>query len=97
MEYYILLNSDIEVTKGWITPVVNLMKSDPMIGAAQPKIRSYHRKTHFEYAGAAGGYIDKYAYPYCRGRIFNTIEKDHQQYNDYKTIFLNFGKLCYQI
>ncbi|MAZ93408.1 MAG: hypothetical protein CMF58_03240 [Lentimicrobiaceae bacterium] len=90
-EYYILLNSDIEVTKGWITPVVNLMKSDPMIGAAQPKIRSYHRKTHFEYAGASGGFIDKYGYPFCRGRLFLSLEEDIGQYDNITEVFWATG------
>lgn len=81
-DYYILLNSDIEVTEGWIRPVIALMESDPLIGACQPKIRSYYQRDHFEYAGAAGGYIDEYGYPFCRGRLFLTIEKDTGQYDD---------------
>jgi len=81
-DYYILLNSDVEVTDDWIHPIISLMESDPMIGACQPKIRSYHHRDEFEYAGAAGGYIDKYGYPFCRGRVFLTIEKDTGQYND---------------
>ncbi|MFC2101817.1 glycosyltransferase family 2 protein [Bacteroidota bacterium] len=81
-DYYVLLNSDIEVTPDWIPPVINLMESDPNIGACQPKIRSYHQRDHFEYAGAAGGYIDEYGYPFCRGRMFLTIEKDTGQYDD---------------
>ncbi|MBE0648749.1 MAG: glycosyltransferase family 2 protein [Bacteroidales bacterium] len=81
-DYYILLNSDIEVTRGWIEPVINLMESDPLIGACQPKIRSYYHREHFEYAGAAGGYIDEYGYPFCRGRLFLTIEEDKGQYDD---------------
>ena len=75
-DYYILLNSDIEVTDGWIESVIDLMDSDENIAACQPKILSWHDKTRFEYAGAAGGYIDKYGYPFCRGRIFQSIEED---------------------
>lgn len=81
-DYYILLNSDIEVTPNWILPVISLMESDPMIGACQPKIRSYFQRDKFEYAGAAGGFIDAYGYPFCRGRLFLTTEKDTGQYND---------------
>ncbi|TSA27808.1 MAG: glycosyltransferase family 2 protein [Bacteroidetes bacterium] len=81
-DYYILLNSDIEVTPNWIAPVIELLESDPRIGACQPKIRSYHRRDEFEYAGAAGGYIDAYGYPFCRGRMFLTVEKDTGQYNN---------------
>ena len=73
-EYYILLNSDIEVTSNWIKPVIELMDSDKSIAACQPKILAYHDKSKFEYAGAAGGYIDKYGYPFCRGRLFQSLE-----------------------
>ena len=81
-DYYILLNSDIEVTHGWIEPVIHLMEQDPSIGACQPKIRSYHHRTAFEYAGAAGGFLDKFGYPFCRGRIFTTLEEDTGQYDN---------------
>ena len=67
-EYYVLLNSDIEVTEGWLAPLIRLMDSDPAIGACQPKILSYTDRSHFEYAGAAGGFIDKYGYPFCSGQ-----------------------------
>jgi len=90
-DYYILLNSDIEVTPDWINPVISLMESDPLIGACQPKIRSYHHRDEFEYAGAAGGYIDEYGYPFCRGRLFLTIEKDTGQYEDQVEIFWATG------
>ncbi len=89
--YYVLLNSDIEVTEGWLTPVIALMDSDPMIGACQPKILSYSERNKFEYAGAAGGFIDKYGYPFCRGRIFTSIEEDHGQYNGEEEIFWATG------
>lgn len=90
-DYFILLNSDVEVTPGWIDPVIRLMNSDKMVAACQPKILSYHQKDHFEYAGAAGGFIDKLGYPFCRGRIFETIEKDSGQYNDASEIFWASG------
>jgi len=89
--YYVLLNSDIEVTEGWLTPVIDMMERDPMIGACQPKILSYHERNKFEYAGAAGGFIDKYGYPFCRGRLFTTIEEDHGQYDDEDDIFWASG------
>lgn len=81
-EYYLLLNSDIEVTPGWLEPLVALLDSNKEVAACQPKIRSYHVRDEFEYAGAAGGFIDKWGYPFCRGRIFDSYEKDHGQYND---------------
>jgi len=81
-EYYILLNSDIEVTEGWLKPLVDFMDMNPDVASCQPKILSYNKKDHFEYAGAAGGYLDKYGYPFCRGRILHKTEKDTGQYND---------------
>lgn len=90
-DYYVLLNSDIEVTPNWIKPVIKLMESDEMIAACQPKILSFNDKTKFEYAGAAGGFIDKYGYPFCRGRIFQELETDNGQYNDVKEIFWATG------
>jgi len=90
-KYYILLNSDIEVTENWINPVINLMEQDENIGACQPKLLSYYEKNKFEYAGAAGGFIDKYGYPFCRGRIFMNLEEDTGQYNDIKEIFWATG------
>jgi GT2 family glycosyltransferase len=90
-EYYILLNSDIEVTENWIKPVIALMDSDPKIAACQPKIRSYTEPKKFEYAGAAGGFIDKFGYPFCRGRLFLSIEEDHGQYDDTREIFWATG------
>ena len=75
-DYYILLNSDIEVTPDWIHPVIDMMGKDPSIAACQPKIRSYIDRSKFEYAGAAGGFIDKYGYPFCRGRMFQSLEED---------------------
>ena len=90
-KYYCLLNSDIEVTPHWIEPVIELMESDPMIAACQPKILSYHDKNKFEYAGAGGGFIDKYGYPFCRGRIFQHLENDEGQYDDTKEVFWATG------
>lgn len=80
--YTILLNSDVEVTDGWYQPLVDLLKNNEDIGAVQPKIRSLRSPELFEYAGAAGGLLDKYGYPYCRGRLFESIEKDEGQYDD---------------
>jgi hypothetical protein len=80
-DYYVLLNSDVEVTPNWIEHVMHFMLQDKLMVACQPKILSYHEKDTFEYAGAAGGFLDKYGYPFCRGRIFDTCEKDTGQYN----------------
>ena len=90
-KYYCLLNSDIEVTDGWIEPVIEQMDANEKIAAVQPKLLSYHRRDEFEYAGASGGYIDKYGYPFCRGRVFGNVEKDHGQYNDVTDIFWATG------
>lgn len=80
-EYIVLLNSDVEVTKGWWRPMLDFMKSNPAVGALQPKILSYRDKRMFEYAGAAGGYLDNLGYPYCRGRLFDSVEEDLGQYD----------------
>ena len=90
-EYFVLLNSDIEVTPHWIEPVVELMDSHPNIAACQPKILSYYEKQKFEYAGAAGGFIDKYGYPFCRGRVFQHLEEDLGQYDDACEVFWATG------
>lgn len=90
-EYYALVNSDIEVTENWLTPVLDLFKNQADVAIIQPKLLDYKKKTHFEYAGAAGGFIDKFGYPFCRGRIFDTIEEDLQQYDDEITIFWATG------
>ncbi len=81
-DYVALINSDIEVTPNWLAPLIAELESNERIAAVQPKIKSYKNKEYFEYAGAAGGFIDKYGYPFCRGRIFNTLEKDKGQYDD---------------
>lgn len=80
-EYVVLLNSDVEVSPGWLEPLVQCMDNDSRVAACQPKLLSWNRKDEFEYAGAAGGFIDRYGYPFCRGRIFNTIELDFGQYD----------------
>ena len=80
-EYAVLLNSDVEVTPRWLVPLVEYMDAHLKVAACQPKLMAYHQKDEFEYAGAMGGYLDRYGYPYCRGRIFDTIEKDYGQYD----------------
>ncbi len=90
-ELLILMNSDIETTEGWLTPIVEAFETESDLGAAQPKILDYKRPEYFEYAGAAGGFIDALGYPYCRGRIFDTVEKDTGQYNDNARIFWASG------
>jgi GT2 family glycosyltransferase len=90
-EYFVLLNSDIEVSKHWLEPIIQRMDHDHNIAACQPKILSYNQKDHFEYAGASGGMMDWLGYPFCRGRIFHTSEKDEGQYNDARKIFWATG------
>ncbi|HSD05654.1 glycosyltransferase family 2 protein [Flavobacterium sp.] len=90
-EFYALVNSDIEVTENWLQPILKTFESEPNTAIIQPKILDYKRKDYFEYAGAAGGFIDKYGYPFCRGRIFDTLEKDNGQYNDDTEIFWASG------
>lgn len=90
-EYYVLLSADIEVTSGFLEPVVALMDSDSHIAACQPKIKSWDRRDEFEYAGAAGGFIDYLGYPFCRGRMINVTEKDLGQYDDVCEIFWASG------
>lgn len=86
-----LLNSDIEVTANWLQPIIAEFNANATTAIIQPKILDYNKRSYFEYAGAAGGYIDKFGYPYCRGRIFTTIEEDKGQYNDTSTIFWASG------
>lgn len=90
-EYFLLLNSDVEVTDGWLAPMIECLDSDKSIAACQPKLLDYKHKTHFEYAGAAGGFIDCYGYPFCRGRIFDTVEEDKGQYDAICDIFWATG------
>ncbi|HAH24430.1 MAG TPA: dTDP-Rha--alpha-D-GlcNAc-pyrophosphate polyprenol alpha-3-L-rhamnosyltransferase [Prolixibacteraceae bacterium] len=90
-DYYVILNSDVEVTAGWLESPIRLMEGDENIAAVQPKILSYYQRTHFEYAGAAGGFIDKYGYPFCRGRIFDEVEEDQGQYDTVTDVFWATG------
>ena len=90
-EYYALVNSDIEVTENWLAPTLSIFETEPNVGIIQPKILDFKNKEYFEYAGAAGGFIDQFGYPYCRGRVFETIEKDNGQYNDEVEIFWASG------
>jgi GT2 family glycosyltransferase len=90
-EIYALVNSDIEVSKNWLQPILKTFENEAETAIIQPKILDFKRKEYFEYAGAAGGFIDQYGYPYCRGRIFDTLEKDNGQYNDNCEIFWASG------
>ncbi len=90
-DYFVLLNSDVEVTPNWLTPMIELLESDPVIACCQPKIKDYNNKSHFEYAGAAGGFIDRFGYPFCKGRIFTSIEEDLHQYEKADEIFWASG------
>ena len=90
-EYAVLLNSDVEVTRGWLSPMTQFLDSNPEVAACQPKLLSFKRKDFFEYAGAAGGFIDKWGYTFCRGRIFNTVERDSGQYDDTTDVFWATG------
>lgn len=90
-KYYVLLSADFEVTEGWFPPLRNAMHRYTGLAACQPKIRYWKEREYFEYAGAAGGFMDKYGYMFCRGRIFNDLEKDHDQYNDDIEVFWASG------
>lgn len=90
-DYYVLLNSDVEVTENWIDPVLQLMGQNKSIAACQPKILDFKTRNLFEYAGASGGFIDKFGYPFCRGRLFNAIEEDKQQFDDATEVFWATG------
>lgn len=90
-DYFVLLNSDVEVAPDWVDPVIEQMESDPQIAAAQPKVLMHAQKDLFEHAGAAGGFIDQWGYPFCRGRIFNSLESDQGQYNQSSEIFWASG------
>lgn len=90
-DIYALVNSDIEVTENWLQPILEKFKNEPETAIIQPKILDYKNKKYFEYAGAAGGFIDQYGYPFCRGRIFQSLEKDTQQYDDETEIFWASG------
>ena len=90
-DIFVLLNSDVEVTQNWLTPIISEFKNDTKLVAAQPKILDFKNKELYEYEGAAGGFIDQLGYPYCRGRVFNTLEKDNNQYNDIIDVFWATG------
>ncbi len=90
-DLFVLLNSDVEVTKNWLQSIIPQFESNKNLVAAQPKILDYKNKSYFEYAGAAGGFLDTYGYPFCRGRIFDSLEKDEGQYNDIIPIFWATG------
>jgi GT2 family glycosyltransferase len=90
-EYYVLLNSDVEVTENWLDPLVTLMDNNPHVAAVMPKIRSFANRNSFEYAGAAGGFIDRFGYPFCQGRILTHIEDDEGQYNLSREVFWSSG------
>jgi GT2 family glycosyltransferase len=94
--YYVLLNSDVEVSENWLEPMHHALSDDPRIGACGPKIRSWHNREEFEHAGAAGGFLDKYGYPFCRGRIFNVLERDEGQFDTNRDIFWASGA-CFMI
>lgn len=94
-DYYILLNSDVEVALGWIQPMIELLERNENYAACQPKVLAYHHKNRFEYAGAAGGWIDRYGYPFARGRVFDYCEEDAGQYNTIQEVFWASGAaLC---
>jgi len=90
-DYYVLLNSDVEVTPNWVEPMLDYLEANPRVAACQPKIKDYHHRTHFEYAGAAGGYMDFLGYPYSRGRLFDTCEADLGQYDATVDVFWATG------
>lgn len=90
-EYVVLLNSDVEVTSGWLEPMTDYLDKHPQVAACQPKLLSFQEKSCFEYAGASGGFIDKYGYPFCRGRIFDVVESDRGQYDDIIPVFWATG------
>ena len=103
-DYFVILNSDVEVTAGWLDSPIALMESDENIAAVQPKILNYYHRTHFEYAGAAGGFIDRFGYPFCRGRLFDEVEADNGQYDTLIDVFWATGacifirsKLYYEV
>ncbi|CUS84053.1 Glycosyl transferase family 2 [Candidatus Kryptonium thompsonii] len=96
-DYIVLLNSDVEVTPEWLNPIINFMEENKDVFACQPKILSYFERNKFEYAGACGGFIDKFGYPFCRGRIFFYTEEDMGQYDEIKQVFLATGQRIFHV
>ncbi len=90
-EYFVILNSDVEVTKGWLEPLIEFLSQHPEVAAVMPTIRSYHKRNFFEHAGASGGFIDYLGYPFCRGRIFDSLEEDKGQYSSPTEVFWTTG------
>lgn len=90
-DYYVLLNSDVEVDENWLQPMIELIEGNPKIAAVQPKLLTWSKKDEFEYAGASGGFIDKWGFPFCRGRIFDSLEKDKGQYDENLQVFWATG------
>jgi len=90
-DVFVLVNSDVEVTESWLPPVIHYFETHPNTAIIQPKIRDYKSKSTFEYAGAAGGFIDRFGYPYCKGRLFDTLEEDQQQYDEIDRVFWASG------
>ena len=90
-DYYLLLNSDVEVTPGWLSPMISLLEQDLDYAACQPKLLSFKNKKLFEYAGAAGGWLDAYGYPFARGRVFDICEEDNGQYDETAEVFWASG------
>ena len=90
-DYFVLLNSDVEVTPGWLQPMIELLETNPKYGACQPKLLDYNKRNFFEYAGACGGWIDCYGYPFARGRMFDICEEDKGQYDNTQQIFWGSG------
>ena len=97
-KYVVLLNSDVEVTPHWLQPLTDYLDAHAEVAACQPKVLSWHARENFEYAGACGGFIDRYGYPYCRGRIMGTVEQDRGQYDDALQVFWATGAaLCIRL
>src|SRR5690554_2884033 len=90
-DYYVILNSDVEVTENWLSPLIDYLEHHQDAAACQPKILSYHNRNHFEHAGAAGGFIDYLGYPFCRGRILAHVEEDKGQYDTIRDVFWASG------
>jgi len=90
-DYYALLNSDVEVTPGWLNPMIDYMQKNENVAACQPKILSFYNRTYFEHAGACGGFIDRFGFPFCRGRVFGVVEEDKGQYDEIADIFWATG------